>query len=81
MAEFGKMIDWNEAERRALKAASNAGGDYIEAQKTSDMARWTPPIWQGLIESIVGGYVESLCAEQAELMAALGKVQPDGGAA
>lgn len=73
------MIDWTETETRALRAASDAGGDYIEAQKTSDMARWTPVIWRGFIEAVVGGYVQNLCEEQAELMAALSKAQPSGG--
>lgn len=72
------MIDANEVEQRALVAASNAGGDYIEAQRTTDFMRWTPVIWQGFISAVVGAYVEHLCKEQAEVTAALERVQNAG---
>ena len=72
------MIDANEVEERAMIAAGYAGGDYIEAQKTSDMRRWTPQIWKGFISAVVGAYVEHLCKEQADALAALERVRSPG---
>ncbi len=70
------MTDPNTIELAAMAHASDRAGEYIEALKKTDMAKWTQAEWSGFIEAICGGYVDSLCAAQAEAMAALSKVQP-----
>lgn len=69
------MTDPNAIELAAMAHASDRAGEYIESLGKSDMARWSAAEWASFIETICGGYVESLCAAQAEAMEALSKVQ------
>lgn len=70
------VIDPNALELAAMAHASDKAGEYIEAIKKTDMAKWTQAEWSAFIEVICGGYVDSLCAAQAAAMEALSKVQP-----
>jgi hypothetical protein len=69
------MTDPNAIELAAMAHASDRAGEYIEALGKTDMARWSHQEWAAFIEAVCGGYVESLCHQQAEAMAALSKVQ------
>jgi hypothetical protein len=67
------MIDPNTHELAAMAAASDKAGEYIEKLGKTDMARWTAEQWHGFIEVVCGGYVDSLCQQQAEITGALAK--------
>ena len=69
------MIDANEAELRAMDAASDAAGEFIEATGQTDMARWQPDTWQRFIAAVCGGYVESIIGQQVTVNAAAEKVR------
>jgi len=69
------VTDPNAIELAAMAHASDRAGEYIEALRKTDMAKWTPAEWASFIEVICGGYVDSLCAAQAEAMEALSRVQ------
>ena len=69
------MTDPNAFELAAMATASDRAGEYIESLGKTDMARWSAAEWASFIEAICGGYVDSLCAAQAEAMEALAKVQ------
>lgn len=69
------MVDPTEHEMLAMAAASDRAGEFIEAQRTTDMAKWTPQVWQQFIEVICGGYVESLCEQQAAINVAMSKAR------
>ena len=75
LKETRKMIDANEAERRALADAGDAGGGFIETLGQTDMATWTEANWRDFVEIIVSAYVDSLVAQQAEVHAATAKVR------
>ena len=75
LKETRKMIDANEAERRALADAGDAGGGFIETLGQSDMATWTETNWRDFVEVIVTSYVDSLINQQAEVSAATAKVR------
>lgn len=69
------MTDPNAVELAAMASASDRAGEYIEALHKTDMAKWSPAEWASFIEVICGGYVDSLCQQQAAAMEALSKVQ------
>ncbi len=69
------VTDPNAIELAAMAHASDRAGEFIEALGKTDMARWSAGEWAAFIEAICGGYVDSLCAAQAEAMQALAKVQ------
>lgn len=69
------VTDPNAIELAAMAHASDRAGEFIEALGKTDMARWSAGEWASFIEAICGGYVDSLCAAQAEAMQALAKVQ------
>ena len=69
------MTDPNAVELAAMAHASDRAGEYIEALGKTDMARWSAQEWASFIEAICGGYVDSLCQQQATAMEALAKVQ------
>lgn len=69
------VTDPNALELAAMAAASDRAGEYIEALRKTDMAKWSQTEWASFIETVCGGYVDSLCAAQAEAMEALAKVQ------
>lgn len=65
------MVDANSAEKTALDAASDAAGQFMEAQVTTDLAQLPPAAWFQLIEVIIGAYVEDILRQQREVEAAL----------
>lgn len=69
------MVDPTEHEMLAMEAASDRAGQFIESIGRTDMATWTPQQWGQFIEVICGGYVESLCEQQAAINAALDKAR------
>lgn len=70
------MIDLNEAEKRAIDAAMEMGGEYVGNMPTQDMAKWDEKSVRGLVEVIVGGYVDSIINQQIQALDALRKVAP-----
>jgi len=70
------MTDPNEHEKVALQAAADRGGEFIESIKKTDMARWSVEQWQQFIETVCGGYVDSLCQQQAMIAESVGRVTP-----
>lgn len=72
------MVDPNEHEAKAMEDASALAGEYIESLRQTDMARWSPEQWRRFIATVCGGYVESLCRQQAEINASLAKVGGPG---
>ncbi len=70
------VTDPNAIELAAMAHASDRAGEYIEALRKTDMATWTPAEWASFVEVICGGYVDSLCQQQASAMETLSKVQP-----
>jgi len=56
------MIDPNAHEMRALAAAGAQGGAYVEALAKTDLAQFTAPEWERLVEVIVSAYLEHLRA-------------------
>lgn len=74
--DLRSMTDPNAVELAAMAHASDRAGEYIEALGKTDMARWSQQEWASFIEAICGGYVDSLCQQQAAAMEALSKVQP-----
>ena len=69
------MVDPNEQEVAAMRAAGDIAGQYIEAVGRSDMATWSEEDWRGFIEAICGAYVDCLVEQQIAATAALAKVQ------
>lgn len=69
------MVDPTEHELAAMSAASDLAGEFIESVKETDMANWTREQWGQFIEIICGGYVESLCAQQAQINDSLTKAR------
>jgi len=69
------MVDPNEQEIAAMRAAGDIAGQYIEAVGRSDMATWSAADWRGFIEAICGAYVDSLVEQQIAITTALHKVQ------
>lgn len=69
------MIDANEAERRAMADAGDAGGGFIETLGQTDIAAWTEANWHDFVEVIVTSYVDSLVNQQAEVSSATAKVR------
>jgi hypothetical protein len=69
--ERRRMVDPTEHEMLAMAAASNRAGEFIEKLGKSDMAKWSPQQWNQFIEVVCGGYVESLCEQQAAINVAL----------
>jgi len=69
------MVDPNEQEVAAMRAASDIAGQFIEAVGRSDMATWSATDWRGFIEAICGAYVESLVEQQIAINTAVAKVQ------
>lgn len=69
------VTDPNAIELAAMAHASDRAGEYIESLRKTDMAKWTPDEWASFIEVICGGYVDSLCQQQAAAMEALSRVQ------
>ncbi|WP_270935603.1 DUF6511 domain-containing protein [Falsiroseomonas oryzae] len=69
------MVDPNEQEAAAMRAAGDIAGQYIDAVGRTDMATWSEQDWRGFIEAICGGYVDALVEQQIAINAALAKVQ------
>jgi hypothetical protein len=69
------MVDANEQEVAAMRAASDIAGQFIEAVGRTDMATWSAPDWHGFVEAICGAYVDSLVEQQIAINAAVMKVQ------
>lgn len=69
------MVDPNEQEAVAMRAAGEAAGQYIEAVGRTDMATWSEADWRGFIEAVCGAYVDSLVEQQIAINAAIAKVQ------
>jgi hypothetical protein len=69
------MVDANEQEVTAMRAAGDIAGEYIEAVGRTDMATWSEQDWRGFIEAICGAYVDALIEQQIAINTALGKVQ------
>ena len=69
------MIDPNEQEIAAMRAASDIAGQFIEAVGRTDMATWSAADWHGFVEAICGAYVDALVEQQIAINAAVSKVQ------
>ena len=69
------MVDANEQEVAAMRAAGDMAGQYIEAVGRTDMATWSEADWRGFIEAICGAYVDSLIEQQIAINTAVAKVQ------
>ncbi|MBY0329516.1 MAG: hypothetical protein K2X49_02445 [Acetobacteraceae bacterium] len=69
------MVDANEQEVAAMRAAGDIAGQYIEAVGRSDMATWSAEDWRGFIEAICGAYVDSLVEQQIAINTAVARVQ------
>jgi len=69
------MIDPNEQEIVAIRAAGDIAGRYIEAVGRTDMASWPEAEWHGFIEAICGAYVDALVEQQIAINLAVSKVQ------
>jgi len=69
------MIDPNEQEIAAMRAASDIAGQFIEAVGRTDMATWSAADWHGFVEAICGAYVDRLVEQQIAINAAVSKVQ------
>lgn len=70
-----RMVDPNDQEVAAMRAAGDIAGQYIEAVGRSDMATWSAEDWRGFIEAICGAYVDCLIEQQVAINQALHKVQ------
>jgi len=69
------MIDPNEQEIVAIRAAGDIAGQFIEAVGRTDMATWSAADWHGFVEAICGAYVDSLIEQQIAINTAVAKVQ------
>jgi hypothetical protein len=69
------MVDPNEQEVAAMRAAGDIAGQYIDAVGRTDMATWSPEDWRGFIEVICGAYVDALVEQQVAINTAWSKVQ------
>ena len=69
------MVDPNEQEAAAMRAAGDIAGQFIDAVGRTDMATWSEQDWQGFIEAICGAYVDALIEQQIAINTALAKVQ------
>ena len=69
------MVDPNEQEVAAMRAAGDIAGQFIEAVGRTDMATWSEADWRGFIEAICGAYVDSLVEQQIAINTAVAKVQ------
>ncbi len=69
------MVDPNEHELVAMRRAGDAAGEFIDALGRTDMAKWSPAEWTSFVETICGGYVDSLIEQQIAVNAAASKVQ------
>ena len=69
------MVDANEHELSAMAAASDLAGEFIEFTGQTDMAKWPADQWLQFIEVICGGYVDALCAKQAEINTAFDRAR------
>ena len=70
-----RMVDPNEQEVAAMRAASDIAGQYIEAVGRTDMATWPEADWHGFVEAICSAYVDALVEQQIAINAAVSKVQ------
>jgi hypothetical protein len=73
-----RVVDPNEHELAAMRAAGVMAGDYIDALGRTDMATWSPAEWHGFVEAICGAYVDSLIGQQSAVNTAVSKVQGGG---
>lgn len=69
------MVDANEQEVAAMRAAGDIAGQYIEAVGRTDMGTWSEADWRGFIEAICGAYVDALIEQQIAINTAVAKVQ------
>jgi hypothetical protein len=69
------MVDPNDQEVAAMRAAGDIAGQYIEAVGRADMATWSEADWRGFIEAICGAYVDSLVEQQIAINTSVAKVQ------
>jgi hypothetical protein len=73
------MVDPNDQEVAAMRAAGDIAGQYIDAVGRTDMASWSEPDWRSFIEAICGAYVDALIEQQIAINTALSKVQGQPG--
>lgn len=69
------VIDASAVELRAMAAAGERGGEFIEALHKTDMAAWSEKEWCGFIGTICGGYVDALIRAQIDATEALSRVR------
>ncbi|TCZ63906.1 DUF6511 domain-containing protein [Roseicella aquatilis] len=69
------MVDPNDQEVAAMRAAGDIAGQFIDAVDRTDMATWSPEDWRGFIEAICSAYVDALIEQQIAINIALSKVQ------
>lgn len=70
-----RMVDPNEQEITAMRAAGDIAGQYIDSVGRTDMATWSEQDWRGFIEAICGAYVDALIEQQIAVNAAVARVQ------
>lgn len=69
------MIDPNEIERAALKAAGQRAGEFLDRIETTDMALWSETQFVSLIEVICGAYVDALLATESNAKVTANRVK------
>ena len=69
------MVDPNDHELAASRHPRDAASQYIDALGRTDMATWSPAEWTSFVETICGGYVDSLIEQQIAVNTAAHKVQ------
>lgn len=60
------MRELNRHQIDALAMAAQAGGAFVESLGKTDLARWSSPEWDALIEAIVKAFEDHLSAAYAE---------------
>jgi hypothetical protein len=70
------FVDPNDFEAVALEHAGAMGGAYIgsEGMNLVTPNEWLPEQWTALVETIIGGYVESLQSQNDQAIKAVQKV-------
>jgi hypothetical protein len=62
----GPMEDMNEAEIKAMYAASTQAGQYLETLGKTDMATFTEDEWLSMIDAAVTGFCDAMRKSVAE---------------
>jgi hypothetical protein len=60
------MIDPNQHETKALAAACQAGGEYVESLAKTDLASFTTAEWSTLIDVVVTAFQDALRTAYAD---------------